>query len=49
MKINFLDFSVKDTGIGIALENQSKLFKAFNQEDSSTTKKKDLVEQGLVL
>jgi PAS domain S-box-containing protein len=34
-----IQFSVKDSGIGIAKENQEKLFKSFNQEDSSTTKK----------
>ncbi|WNL18020.1 response regulator (plasmid) [Arcobacter cryaerophilus gv. pseudocryaerophilus] len=44
-----LDFSVKDTGIGIALENQSKLFKAFNQEDSSTTKRFGGTGLGLVI
>lgn len=44
-----LDFSIKDTGIGIALENQSKLFKAFNQEDSSTTKKFGGTGLGLVI
>ncbi|MCT7483991.1 response regulator [Aliarcobacter cryaerophilus] len=44
-----LDFSVKDTGIGIALENQNKLFKAFNQEDSSTTKKFGGTGLGLVI
>jgi signal transduction histidine kinase/ActR/RegA family two-component response regulator len=32
-------FSVRDTGIGIAEENLEKIFKAFEQEDSSTTKK----------
>lgn len=34
-----LRFSVQDTGIGIRLSNQEKIFDAFSQEDSSTTKK----------
>lgn len=34
-----LRFSVEDSGIGIAKENQNRLFQAFNQEDSSTTKR----------
>ncbi|RZJ88895.1 MAG: PAS domain S-box protein, partial [Chryseobacterium sp.] len=32
-------FSVRDTGIGIPLSKQDKIFNAFAQEDSSTTKK----------
>jgi PAS domain S-box-containing protein len=32
-------FSVRDTGIGIKPEQQSKIFNAFSQEDASTTKK----------
>ena len=31
-------FSVIDTGIGIKSENQAKIFEAFSQEDSSTSK-----------
>src|SRR5690625_1754958 len=34
-----LRFGVKDTGIGIPLDKQKKIFKAFSQEDSSITKK----------
>jgi PAS domain S-box-containing protein len=34
-----LRFSIKDTGIGIKTENQEKIFNAFSQEDSSTTKR----------
>lgn len=34
-----LKFSVKDTGIGIKKKNEIKIFEAFSQEDSSTTKK----------
>ena len=32
-------FSVRDTGVGIKQEKQQKIFEAFSQEDSSTTKK----------
>ncbi len=34
-----LEFRVKDTGIGIALDRQSALFKSFTQVDASTTRK----------
>ncbi|MDD2762979.1 MAG: ATP-binding protein [Opitutaceae bacterium] len=34
-----LTFAVRDTGIGVAPENQGKLFKPFSQIDSSSTRK----------
>lgn len=36
---NGIRFAVIDSGIGILKENQTKIFKAFSQEDNSTTKK----------
>ena len=33
-----LHFSIRDTGIGIPLERQSRLFKSFQQVDASTTR-----------
>ena len=37
-KVN-LRFSVKDTGLGIELEHQQKIFEAFTQADNTTTRK----------
>ncbi|MBM9500347.1 response regulator [Leptospira sp. 201903071] len=36
---SLIRFSVRDTGIGIAKENQRKIFDAFSQEDASTTRR----------
>ena len=38
-EIYHLTFSVRDTGIGIPKEQQQRIFRAFEQEDTSTTRK----------
>ena len=46
---NRINFSVKDTGVGISKEDQNKIFEIFTQVDSSLTRKVGGLGLGLTL
>jgi signal transduction histidine kinase len=49
MRDKFFDISVRDTGPGIAAEEQEKIFEEFHQADNSATKGKSGTGLGLAI